>query len=81
MKWLLTVLVLGYLALHHDIWNWTDRTLVGGVLPKGLAYHAMYSIGASVLMAILVKFAWPSQLEDVQPEPGVDAAVQEEGGH
>jgi uncharacterized membrane protein len=79
MKWLLAALVIGYAALHQDIWNWTNRTLVGGVLPMGLAYHAMYSIGAAVLMAVLVRFAWPSELETVQPEPGVVAT--EEGGH
>ena len=80
MKWLLAALVIAYAALHQDVWNWTNRSLVGGVLPVGLAYHAMYSIGAAVVMAILVKFAWPSELENVQPEPGV-AAATEEGGH
>ena len=79
MKWLLAALVIGFAALHQDSWNWMDRTLVGGVLPVGLAYHAMYSIGAAVVMAILVKFAWPSELENVQPEPG--ANVVEEVGH
>lgn len=80
MRWLLAALVIAYAALHQDIWNWTDRSLVGGVLPVGLAYHAMYSIGASVVMAILVKFAWPSELENVKPEAGVEA-MSEEGGH
>jgi hypothetical protein len=81
MKWLLTALVIGFAALHQDVWNWTDRTLVGGVMPMGLAYHALYSIGASVVMAILVKFAWPSELENARPEPGVETAAREEGGH
>ena len=68
---LLTLLVVGVYLLHQDVWNWrkTDPLLFG-FLPVGLAYHAGYSILASVLMAILVKFAWPRHLENVQPEPG-----------
>ncbi|HET7745774.1 MAG TPA: DUF3311 domain-containing protein, partial [Vicinamibacteria bacterium] len=48
----------------QDIWNWrTARPLVFGAVPIGLAYHAAYSIGASILLAILVRFAWPAALE------------------
>jgi hypothetical protein len=31
-----------------------------------MAYHVGYSILASVMMAILVKFAWPEQLEKTE---------------
>ena len=34
---------------------------------EGLAYHAAYSVLAAITMAVLVKFAWPKHLEDVQP--------------
>lgn len=57
-------------ALHQDYWNWKDATLVFGFLPVGLAYHAAYSILASVMMAILVKCAWPKDLE--QPDSRQD---------
>jgi Protein of unknown function (DUF3311) len=60
----LTLLVLAVYVLHQDSWNWKkSEPLVFGFLPIGLAYHAGYSVLASVTMAILVKFAWPSHLE------------------
>ena len=69
---LLTVLILFVYLLHQDYWNWKKtEPLVFGFLPIGLAYHAGYSILAAILMAILVKVAWPKHLEDSQSEePG-----------
>jgi hypothetical protein len=64
MKPLLVIVVIAVLVLHHDIWNWTNKTLVMGFLPIGLAYHIGYAIVASLTMALLVKFAWPSDIED-----------------
>jgi hypothetical protein len=64
---LLLVVVVVYL-LHQDNWNWKNSDLIFGFLPVGLAYHAGYSILAAVMMAVLVKFAWPKHLEEVQPE-------------
>jgi hypothetical protein len=65
---LLTVLVLGVYILHQDFWNWRRlEPLVFGFLPVGLAYHAAYSVLACIVMAILVKFAWPSHLEKSAP--------------
>lgn len=56
-------------ALHQDFWNWRSAyPLVFGFLPIGLAYHAAYSVLASVMMAILVKTAWPKHLENVKGE-------------
>ena len=64
-KLLLFMLIAGVYVLHQDIWNWDNSSLVLGFLPVGLAYHAGYSILAAVMMAVLVKFAWPKHLEDV----------------
>lgn len=58
-----TVLIVALIALHQDFWNWTDKTLVFGFLPKGLAYHAGFSLVASAAMALLVRFFWPAHLE------------------
>ena len=71
----LSVLVIAVYLLHQDFWNWKKAApLIFGCLPIGLAYHAGYSILASILMAILVKFAWPAHLEkygaDAKPNPG-----------
>ena len=63
MKWLLTLLVIIIYVFHQDFWQWTDRSLVFGILPVGLAYHAGFCIVAAGMMAILVRFAWPSELE------------------
>jgi hypothetical protein len=63
--------VIGVYVLHQDFWNWKKaEPFIFGFLPIGLAYHAGYSILASITMAVLVKFAWPSHLEKVVPEPG-----------
>jgi hypothetical protein len=66
---LLTLLVLVVYVLHQDFWNWKKaEPLVLGFLPIGLAYHAGYSILAAITMALLVKFAWPKHLENIEPE-------------
>jgi hypothetical protein len=53
-----------FFALHQDVWLWREaRPLVFGVLPVGLAYHAAYTLAVSVVMAILVRRAWPAHLE------------------
>jgi hypothetical protein len=67
-KLLLFLLVAGVYVLHQDNWNWKDDSLMFGFLPKGLAYHAGYSVLAAVMMAVLVKFAWPKHLENVKPQ-------------
>ena len=64
MKYLLAVLVAAVILLHQDIWNWTNRTLVFGLLPAGLAYHAGYSVVAALTMALLVRYLWPAHLDE-----------------
>jgi hypothetical protein len=50
---------------HQDWWNWRAADpMIFGFLPIGLAYHAAYSIVAAVMMALLVKFAWPRSLKE-----------------
>jgi hypothetical protein len=70
-------MVVGVIALHHDFWFWKDRTLVLGFLPIGLAYHALLTLVASGMMAVLVKYAWPHDLERLADE---DAAAHGETG-
>ena len=55
--------------LHQDFWFWRSaRPLVFGFLPVGLAYHAGYTLGISLLMLYFVRHHWPSHLEaDADP--------------
>ena len=62
---LIPALLIAVYALHQDLWFWSDRLpLLFGFLPPGLWYHALYTIGASVLMAVLVRSVWSSLDED-----------------
>jgi hypothetical protein len=68
MKLLLVLLVVAVYVIHQDNWLWHDKTLVLGFLPSGLAYHAGYCVLAAITMAILVRYAWPQELEASAPE-------------
>jgi hypothetical protein len=73
---LLVVVVVALYILHQDFWFWrTAHPLVLGFIPIGLFYHAAFSIAASLVMWLLVIFAWPSHLEQEieQHEPEEDA--------
>jgi uncharacterized protein DUF3311 len=59
----LTMAIIVVILLHQDFWLWTNKTLVLGFLPIGLAYHIGYSFLAALTMAALVRFAWPEHLE------------------
>ena len=51
-------------ALHQDIWFWdVAQPLVFGFLPVGLFNHAIYSVVIALFMVVLVKVAWPVELE------------------
>jgi hypothetical protein len=78
-KVLLTLMVVAVYVLHQDNWNWTNTNVVLGFLPVGLAYHAGYSILAAVMMAMLVKFAWPKHLEEVEPHDNRSDTPQGDG--
>ena len=63
--WFLTAWVLVVFALHQDVWNWTKAgPLLFGLLPPGLTYHLGYSVLAALTMALLVKYAWPADLDE-----------------
>ena len=61
---LLVIVVVALYILHQDIWFWrTANPMVFGFIPIGLFYQACFSVAASLVMWLLVKYAWPSQLE------------------
>ncbi len=76
---LLTSLVAAFYLLHQDFWNWGKiHPLVLGFLPVGLAYHVGYSVMAAVLMAVMVRFAWPQDLDPVEPPPAAQERSKED---
>ena len=63
-KLLLTLAVAALYVLHQDVWNWrVARPFVFGAIPFGLFYHACFAVAASLVLWLLVKFAWPAHLE------------------
>jgi hypothetical protein len=58
---LYAALVLLFL-LHNDLWLWNDPRFVLG-LPVGLTYHVVFCAVVTLLLALLVRFAWPRELE------------------
>jgi uncharacterized membrane protein len=73
----LSLLVLGVFLLHQDFWNWRKSELVFGFLPVGLAYHAGYAILAAIMMALLVKFAWPKELDEMESSSETNSKEEE----
>ena len=62
-KLLVVVVVLLY-VLHQDWWFWRSaHPFVFGFIPIGLFYQACFSVAAALVMWLLVKYAWLSQLE------------------
>ena len=80
MKWVLGFLIVLLIVLHQDYWNWAEAwPLYFGFLPIGLMYHIAYALACSGLMALLVRFAWPKELESAAPQ--TPEARRAEGGH
>ena len=62
--WILLVAILIMAVLHQDFWFWEDATLVFGFIPMGLFYHICYSLAASVLALVAIKYFWPEDIEE-----------------
>jgi hypothetical protein len=60
---LLTLAVIALLVLRHDYWNWYEVKPIG-FLPVGLWWQILVTLLASVVMWLLVTFAWPGHLEE-----------------
>jgi hypothetical protein len=76
----LSLLVAGVYVLHQDFWNWQRiEPLLFGFLPVGLAYHLGYSMLATLMMVVLVRFAWPVHLEKYEPRETSVTNHQREG--
>ena len=60
-RWLAGLLVVMITILHHDGWLWDDPSLVANFLPIGLAYHAGFSIFATLVWVVVVYLVWPTE--------------------
>ena len=58
-QWLLFLIISIFYVLHNDYWLWSNPRLIIG-LPISLVYHIGYCLMSSLLMILLVKFAWPN---------------------
>ena len=67
VKNLLYLVIVVLYLLHNDLWFWNNPTLILGI-PVGLFYHALYCLAASVMLFLLIKFAWPNFIEDIDEE-------------
>ena len=69
-RFLLVFAVVALYLLHQDFWFWRNSDpIILGFLPIGLFYHVCYTLAIAALMWLLVRHAWPSELEgEVQEE-------------
>ena len=70
-------LVLVAAILHYDFWNWESTALVFGFVPVGLAYQAGISILAAIAWALVVRFAWPDQVEEWAAAGGTSTEAEQ----
>ena len=56
-------LLAAFALLHQDTWLWNDGRLVFGFLPSGLLYHGGYSVATAMFWALVIRHAWPEDLE------------------
>ena len=63
-------------VLHTDVWYWNDPRIALG-LPIGVTYHVAWILLVTVAFALVVRQAWPDELEAGDPDP---AAPHREGG-
>src|ERR1043165_8195196 len=60
----LSLVFIVVLILRNDLWNWnTPDPLLFGFLPVGLWWQGMVSILATLMMWLMVRVAWPHELE------------------
>jgi hypothetical protein len=58
MRGLLYALLAALFVVRIDLWLWDDPRIVFG-LPVGLTYHVLYCLAVALVMALLVRYAWP----------------------
>ena len=62
MRHLLYISLAVLYLLHNDLFLCDDSCLIYG-FPSGLLYHIVYCFAVAVLMFLLIRYAWPENLE------------------
>lgn len=69
MRKIIYVLFVLLIFAHQDFWWWhSEKPLILGFIPIGLAWHVGISIGAACLGALAVKYAWPADVDEIEEQ-------------
>ncbi len=75
-RWVWYIPIVALAVLHQDNWWWDDKTLVFGFMPVGLFWHALISLAAGLSWGLVVLFAWPHELDEIEEEQPADASAR-----
>jgi hypothetical protein len=75
----LTLAVITLVVLRHDFWNWHAVKPIA-FLPIGLWWQIGVTLLSSLVMWLLVTFAWPAHLEEEAYEAERKRTKNEDGG-
>jgi len=70
MKYLAWTLICLLVLLHQCTIPWQSERLWLGFIPGLLGYHLAITLAAAGAWALVVKYAWPDNLENHPPEAG-----------
>jgi hypothetical protein len=70
MKYVAWTLICLLVVLHQCTSPWQSEKLWLGFIPGVLGYHLAITLAAAGAWALVVKFAWPENLERHPPEDG-----------
>ena len=71
MRYVAWILICLLVVLHQCTLPWQSKTLWLGFIPGVLGYHVVISLVTAGAWALVVKFAWPADLDTSSPETGV----------
>ncbi|MEZ6016284.1 MAG: hypothetical protein R3F49_14290 [Planctomycetota bacterium] len=72
-------LVLLVAVLHFDFWWWDSTTIVFGFVPLTLAFQVGITIGAALAWALVMRYAWPRDVEEWAAAADDQAAADASG--
>jgi hypothetical protein len=72
MRYVAWILICLLVVLHQCTLPWQSKTLWLGFIPGVLGYHVVISLATAGAWALVVKFAWPADLDT--PPAGKDRA-------